>query len=419
MKRIIALVFIVLLLPACSPDLLGSNVEELLIAPQPNELQGAAYETIKEHAGDTAVIITPDEGPHVGALTVDDGAFSGEKSLIAFYSDSNAGTGINLAIMRVGEQGLYIHSWIKGLGTDVHKVEFAQLQSGEPPYMLVSYSGVTAEESYLAIYRFDNTSNELLSVFAQDYKAMLLADIDGGNEQEIVFALPSTREGAMQMRIISFANGSPLELYHGSPSQSITDAKELSFSYGSSGSYIVIDGMNQHGNSLSDLIKFESGDAQTLVILKDMFTHDVPLLQSIDIDADGVVEQPALLNSPDGMDGNGYLLVGYYDIAGNQQSPKYIGIVNSRLAYLILIPPHWYNNIVFTQDQDGFTLLSKDTDERLFAITATEGTNVTEYAEGATSQVLLLGSFRLYLTTFGQLTDYELSFIKDGIQAMY
>ncbi len=419
MKRIVVLLIAVLILQGCSADLFGSNVEELLVAPQPNELQGAAFEAIRSHAGDTAVIISPDEGADVGALTVDDGAFSAQESIITFYSDTNAGTDINLAIMREGEDGLYVHSWIKGLGTDVQRVQFATLQADEPPYLLVSYTGVTADESYLAIYRYDNENDELLSVFAQDYRAMLLADIDGSEEQELIFALPSTREGAMQMRIISFASGYPMELYHGTPSQSIIEAKNLHFSYDTHGKYIVVDGMNAQGSTLSDIISFESGEVQTLVYLQEMFTHDVAILQSIDIDGDATVEQPSVFDTPETMQGSGYQLVGYYDVAGNQQNPKYLGIVNNRLAYLILIPPHWHNNIVFAYRDDGFTLSNANNGELLLAITVTDGSSPQQYPDGETKQVLLLGSFRLYLTTFEQLTDYEVSFIMNGIQALY
>ncbi len=419
MKRLIFLLFTLLLFCGCSGGLIGTNVEELLVAPQPDELHGAAFDAIKNHAGDHAVIITPTDGADTGALFVDDGSFSGEQSLITFYSNSNSGTDINLALLRKTDEGFTVHYATTGLGNDVEGAEFVYLETDAAPYLTVSYSGVTGNERYLAIYRYNEQADVIESVFAQDYRAMIFADIQGESEKEIVFALPSTREGSMNMRIISLADGIPVQLYLGTPNINIMEAKQLLFSQGDEDKYIAVDGLDAQNYSTADLIKFSSGEAVGILEQQQLLTHNVPLLQSFDIDGDGVVEQPALMTSPEGMDGSGYLMVGFYDISKDQQSPKYIGIVNTRLAFLVLIPPHWYNDISFVHKEDGFSVTDLNGTSILFTMDVTESTQGIEYPEGETEQVLHLGSFRIYATTYDQLTEYEQSFLMDGIQQMY
>ncbi len=419
MRRIICLFFALLLFSGCTGDFIGTNVEDLLVAPQPNALQGAVFDAIKGFAGDQAVIVSPTEGAHTGALVIDDGGFSGKEAVITFYSTSNSGTDINLALLHKNEQELTVLHAITGLGNDVESVEYAYLDQSGVPYLMVSYSGVTANERYLAIYRFNSLNMEIESVFAQDYRAMLLADIAGGDEEEIIFALPSTRDGAMNMRIISLAEGEPSQLYLGAPNPAILEAKQLYYSTSGENRYIVVDGIDSENNSTSDLIEFVDGEVVSLLEQQGILTHNVPLLQSADIDSDGVIEQPTVLTQPEGMDGTGYIMVGYYDIQQNQQSPKYIAIVNTRLAFMVLIPPHWYNDVTCENRDDSFTLYSADGTRELFAIDVTEDAEIISHTDGVTQQVMLLGSFRVYLTTFNNLTEYELSYLKDGIQQMY
>ncbi len=419
MKRLTFLIVTMFLLTGCISDFDVTNVEELLVAPQPTELQGAAFDAIKNHAGDQAVIITPSEGADTGALIIDDGSFSGEESVITFYSNNNSGTDINIALLREDEDILTVQYAIGGLGNDVESVEFSHLERGDKTYLMVSYSGVTSNERYLAIYSYNLETQEMESVFAQDYRAMLSADIVDTQEQELIFALPSTREGALNIRIISLASGTPTQLYYGAPNPNIMEAKQLSLSEHDDAKYIAIDGIDSNNNFTSDMFYYNNAELYSLLEDQSLLTHNTQLLLSADIDGDGVVEQPTILPQPDGLDSSGYFMVGYYDIATNQQSPKYIGLVNTRLAFLILIPPHWYENLYFIQRDGGFTAFNADQTTNLFSVDIAESSEDVSSFEGNTQQVMLLGSFRVYLTTFEELTDYELSFLRDGIQQMY
>ncbi len=419
MKRMIIVFIAMFLLTGCVSNIDVTNVEELLVAPQPTELQGAVFDAIKSYSGDQAVIIAPVEGADTGALIIDDGSFSGEQSIITFYSNTNSGTDINIALLRESDEILTVHSALSGLGNDVESVEFSYLEQDSETYLMVSYSGVTSNERYLALYSYNVENQEIESVFAQDYRAMLSADIVDGEEEELIFALPSTREGALNLRIISFASGTPFQLYYGEPNSNIMEAKQLSLSVHGNDKFIAIDGIDQNNNFTSDMVYFNDGKLQSLLENQALLTHNTALLLSSDIDGDGVVEQPTVLSPSEGLEGSGYFMVAYYDITTDQQSPKYIGLVNSRLAFLVLIPPHWYNDITFVQRGDGFTAFNTDQTVALFSVDITESNEEISFPEGNSQQVMLLGSFRVFLTTYESLTDYELSFLKDGIQQMY
>ncbi len=420
MKKTIvsALLFCLLSLTACSNIFMTGNVEELLVAPQPNSLQTAAFNAIKAFAGEQAVIVSPKNGAHSGALLFDDGTFTGEQSIISFYSDSNSGTDINVAILREQQGVLTVTHSLRGVGYGVESVEFNNLRADESMSLLVSYAGVTADEMYLTVYSFEN--DNLSSVFVQDYSSLLVSDIQGGEENELVFALPTTREGSLNLRIISLSTDTPIQLYQGTPNPEIMEAVTIKSSFYGDETLIVLEGLDVQNRLSGDLLKFEEGEVFSLLSSEErqLITHDNRLLFSLDIDGDGIVEQPGMLPTETQLPTD-YLSVGYYDMGTDADLPKYVGIVNSRLAFFVNLPAHWIGHIEFLESPDGITVVNSDKNELYFSLILSDFAEPPISEDGTITPLLQLGNEQLYIMTYGNMTDYELRFVTQGIKALY
>ncbi len=397
---------------------MGTNVEELLVAPQPNSLQTAAFNAIRAFAGEHAVIVSPKEGTHSGALLFDDATFTDTKSIITFYSDSNTGTDINLAILEAREGILSVTHSVEGVGYGVDSVEFCKLQKGKETSLVVSYTGVTTNEKYLTVYSFEE--DVLLPLFVQDYSDFMVADIHGSGEEELIFALPSTREGALNLRIISLSDNTPTQLYLGTPNSEILEAISLKKSLSQGESLIVLEGFDVQNRLTGDLLRFEDSKVTSLLNSdeRSLITHDNRLLSSLDIDGDNIIEQPGIYESQLEIP-NDYILIGYYDMANNAQQPKYVGIVNTRLAFFVNIPFHWIENIEFMENSDGITAVNTKKIEPYFTLTLSEFSDPPVVEDAETEDLLQFGNDRLYLTTYGSLTEYEKKYLTEGITTIY
>lgn len=419
MKKIIFTVFCCILLNGCSNLFLGSNIEELLVAPQPTALQQSVVTTLKEYAGEKTVLESPAVGANIGALLFDDGTKTGKPSLIAFYSDTNVKTGINIALLQETNGFLQVIYSAKGLGTSVEEVRFEKLKNGTCSQLLVSYSGVTAQERYLVIYDF--TEDAMDKIFEQDYKNYAIADLLGQKLPEVIFSLPSTRQGPMQLKVITFDEDYPQQIFSGAPSSSLLESETLCVSYSDEKLFIAVDGYVTDGTVSSELFTFSNRHFVSVVPLdiQSQTVRSAVWLKSKDIDDDGVVEQPVILPALSGMTPDGdYLLVGYYDFSNNTDNPKYIGIVNKRDAYFIRILPGWIDGTQVVEDITGFSLVDEKTKKRLFSAGAVGlGKPAFEVSkdEPPAVPVAMLGASRLYLSLSSTLSSYSSAFLREGV----
>ncbi len=412
MNRYLKLIFALILsifLVGCGDMFVSTNIEELLVAPQPSSLQHAALTAVKVVAGEQAVL-------------VDDGSFSGETSILAFYNSSNTATDINIALLRLVDETLVSVSEVSGLGVGVQHVEYAQLEIDAPPMLIVSYNGTTPGETFLTVYKY--TQGEFDPIFAQSYQHFTKANLTQNDNDELVFTLPTDETGTMKMRVISFADGEAVELYSGTPDESIASSLSLSVSHNNGKEQLAIDAYNSGGIIVSELLEY-SEDKGLFSVLSE---NDKLLLQrsslsllSKDVDGDGIIEQPGVLAPLNGMEEGEYFLVGYYDLNKNNYAPKYVSIVNFNNAFMVTIPAHWQDEVRFQTSENGFTLIDNSDFTKLLAIDLinVQIEPIQLHIDGATGAVLLLGSSRMYLTTFGTLSDYTLAYLRDGIQTLY
>ncbi len=419
MKKFLTIIFVCTLLTfgGCSSGFMGGNVEELLVAPQPNSLQTAAFNAIKAYAGEQAVIVSPKEGAHSGALLYDDGSFTDTASIITFYSDSNTGTDINLAILRAAGDVLTVTHSLRGVGTGVENVDFYRLQEDQGVNLVVNYTGATANEKFLTVYSFKDDT--LSSVFVQEHSYFLVADIQGSDANELIFALPTTREGALGLRIISLSDESPLQLYQGSPNSDMLQALSIKPSYYDEDTLLILEGLDVQNRFSADLLRFDESGLTGLLTAEErqIITHDNQLLYSLDIDNDGILEQPGILETELEIPSD-YLGVGYYDMAQNTELPKYVGLVNTRFAFFISIPSHRMENISLVEAEDGITAVDNE-GELYFNVTVSDFATPPLAEGGEVLPVLQFGNEQIYLTTYGNLSEYEQNFLVEGIKAIY
>ncbi len=415
------LIFCLVTFTGCDALLSGSNIEELLIAPQPTLLQREVLAAVNTHTGRQTVLATPRSGDYDGALVIDDGSFSGEEAIIAFYSTSNTATDISAALLHLSENSFTVSSSIQGLGNGVETADFVDLDTSGNPFLLVSYTGSTPGETFLVAYNYNN--NSLEPYFAQGYQHFLTADVNGTGIPELIFTLVPTDTEGLRIRIISFESGAPVELYVGTPNTSMTQVHNIVASQSSTGNLIAVDGVNAEGTVLSDLFIYEEGTLTSAIspASSQLLQRSGTLLVSTDIDNDGVVEQPGILPPLSGMYSDDYTLVGYYDMKTDATHPKYVGIVDTKQAFMILLPPHWQTSARFSVRDEGYTVVDINTNENLLAIDLLHLDEPFEqlHVGGATQSTLLLGTKRVYLTTFGNLSDYNNSFLRQGILTLF
>ena len=195
-----------LVLSGCSASpLLGSNVEELLRAPQTGQLQSAVHKALSSFLGETPQLKYPRGGDEMDPMQIGDLDGDGQDEVAVLYTAEGKGKNVHLAVLEAGEDGAWqVADEAEGLSTEVAALARRSFLP-QGTQLAVGYANSNLGDKYLALYQY--ADGRLSVLYRQAYDQFLAEDVTADGRADLAVVGQAGQPGAMTMQLWTLQEG--------------------------------------------------------------------------------------------------------------------------------------------------------------------------------------------------------------------
>ena len=351
MKKVIALIFVFLMLTGC--DMLTFSVDSLLTAPSVADEQAAIHQALTESIGNSITLCYPRSGDYRSAFIVTDIDSDGSDEALAFYTYSQSiAANVMVSVLDKDDDGWHAVFEMEGRGVAIDKILISDY--GRSSDIVIGYETQGFDENNVSIYRF--TRGIMASLFDGSYTILERLDMDGCGTPEIVIVKKNGT--AVTASIIKTVNGLDYSMKDRVISANASEITSSCFGllYGDVNALFV--DIADKNNSVTTQVIYLGDDeirSPTLELpgLADMTARQLGY-SSADYDGDGVVEIPVV--TP---------FLGYFQAGGSAEYMTSwlayeadIGFFmteastyyNTAVGYVFKLPNRWLNLVTAVRD---------------------------------------------------------------------
>ncbi|MBQ5823240.1 MAG: VCBS repeat-containing protein, partial [Clostridia bacterium] len=365
MKKITTVVALLLIISiafsGCSFEL--RSIESLMRPPY-NSVESELENSIKKLLGNQISYRSPESGEYHSAITIRDINFDGYDEAIVFYVNNNDVSVVRMCVMTKSGEEWVLVSDFAGNGSDVLKVEFADLNADDDDEIMVTW------------FLFDDKSQKVLSVYtsgaeqslmtvsaciSEPYNLMILADVYGADSKQLLVAYHNaTRSsGAATLRLIDVDEKDEVMLLN----ELVLDDRIISLSsmlydYPTENALprFYIDAEISDGQCITQVVTWNPKSHKLESVLNDSENPGLTVrsndLLCRDVDGDGIIEIPLrkLMSESINSDTSlGYLLAWCkVNRKGLQECEYYV--VNLLESYTLYFTESWKNKVFVHSD---------------------------------------------------------------------
>ncbi len=375
MKKIVqcVLCFVLMMsLTACA-SFSSQNITELLRAPALGGGQDEIQDALSEYLGEQPQYIFPKEGNWTSPLIRSDLDGNGRDEAILLYTLSDTsnlgrekGNAVWVAILDYRDDEWQVVQDIQGLSIDVANLEVADLLSNGTQQLIIGYTTSNLSAKTLGVYTY---SQDVLSLIYQfDYSIYEVGDFTGRGGFELVVV--SSEEQSMRMQFImaedgEFVTDAEMQAPVSLDANFVSCVNIMPGETASGEHIVVVDGVAAADTgALASQFVYYTGErfyTEEANPLRGSTSRISPLLTSMDIDGDDIVEIPLrhtrnTIMTPNADKNLEY--VEWKDFTQAEPVTKQFGILDSDRAVYISLPESWKNNLnVIDGDAQGEWIL--------------------------------------------------------------
>lgn len=184
---------------------MGGNVEELLRAPQPTQLQSAVQKALVGYLGETPQMKYPRGGEELSPIVLRDLDGDGADEAIAFFTAEKSGQNVCVAVLEQAEAAWEVVCQSEGLSTEISQVQTVCLREGAAQ-LVVGYANSNLTDQYLTIYSY--AGGQLALEYQQACEASLIADLNSDGVDEVYLAQSTAQAGVLTLEAVRDMAGS-------------------------------------------------------------------------------------------------------------------------------------------------------------------------------------------------------------------
>ncbi len=383
------------LFTACSP----ATAEELLRAPQLSSRLGVVQKALNDYLGEAAQLKYPREGDTSSPFLFGDLDGDGTEEAVVLYQSSAQGLNVRLAVLEQREGNWFVTQELEGPTTEVAGISQAALR-GYGHDLVVVYAAPTSDaENYLAVYSYqDKTIREEFVLPCSQY---LVQDVTGSGSQDLVLA--RRRGEGLVLTLFTSRDGELVNTQDLALDPRFYSCEQLLYSASPHGHYIVMDGTDQSGYTISDLVCYdqESGQLRRAVEGESLAARTArlkPGLYSCDINGDGTVEIPVVEQEITTEDSARRLsLITWRDFTRASSTVVQFGVLDMEYGFFLRLPVAWMGDVTVSDGPalDGWQVTSADGSLWYLRVLVCSREGAIPGAAREYSQICLLGQNRL------------------------
>ena len=325
-------------------------VEELLRAPQLSAQLSIVQKALNSYLGESAQLKYPRTGTISSPFLFGDLNGDGKEEAVVLYQSESKGLNVHIAVLEQNATDWVVTQEIEGPSTDVESVSQANLQDGKGNELVILYSApAKGTEDYLAVYSYyDKTLKEKSLWPCMGY---LLEDITGSGNDDLVMI--RRQDNQLSATILTGSEGELKMLPDLPLDQRFVSCEGLLYSSKNDSRYIVVDGLDQSGYMISELISYNPQTSQlyqyTTNGMEDIVAQTArlkPGLYSADINQDGVVEIPIVEKEITTVNSARRLsFITWRDFTRKSNTIVQFGVLDMEYGFFLRLPIAWMDEI--------------------------------------------------------------------------
>lgn len=322
------------------------NITELLSAPVISQEEGSVIDAIKTYHGENITLRYSQSLGYTSPVQFIDVDDDENDEAVAFYYAPNKGANIRIALLSniSGKWNVVMDK--EGLGTDVFFFDVSELKDLSGNHLIVGYTTPTLRENFVVVYFTDN--DVYVPDFVENCKSIISEDVTGDGYNEIIITNQMS-DGQKKLRILEFDGKEKFKQINArNLSRSNIDVTQLKISENSNGKRsIYIDYRDSYNKSYTEIGTFEDGKINfnyDYHIVEKNWEYEWPLL-SMDIDNDGIIEVPTVLEDKKESTRPVIKYIEWTDYCEGTANKKYFGICDTQSGVFMALPNEWQDHI--------------------------------------------------------------------------
>lgn len=204
MRKIIALILSLLMLTGCAAAD-KNDIMNFLSSPQLSKRESRIVASLNEYLQSKILLKYPKRGNSISPVQIVDLSGDGKKQAVVLYSDPNTGGNLRLAVLGQTEDGWQVISDREGYGTELYKIDFANITGDGRKRIVVGYTFSDGSNKFLSVYLGgDEDIDNSATYSCQDFT---VGDITGDGISDIVYAGASGDNRHTTVTLLTCENG--------------------------------------------------------------------------------------------------------------------------------------------------------------------------------------------------------------------
>ena len=354
MKRILALIALLMCLTGCSGIANRNNIINLLSAPRLSEGESRIITAVNEYTGRSISLKAPKNGDNISPVQIVNLDGDEGEEAVVLYTSRIGGTTVRVALLDKIEDSWTVLGDAEGYGSEVYKIDIVNISDKNKKQIAVGYTFADGREILLSIYEVDESGlKNIQTVPCQEY---IVYDMTGDGMDDILHAGVNPQNRNVNIKILSAHYNNYLaamgNMQIGVKNAEVTNI-EFSHSDFADSDVIVIDYNDAYNRLYTQAVHFDGYNMKEIMandVVQKMWYFGYPLI-SRDVNGDGYVETPTIID--DGTpDSNNLKHMEWTCFLKEIPHREFYGVCEANSGTYFPLPDEWLNNITLENGEE-------------------------------------------------------------------
>lgn len=362
MKKILSLIFSLLILTGCTNLADKENVLNLLSSPKLSKRESDIVTAITDYLGQDIILKYPRRGNNFSPVQMVDLIGNSEKEAVVMYIAPGIGVNVRICILS-NETGKWVVKYdSEGFGKNIYNIDFNLNLEKRAYQIVVGYTFSDSSEKFLTVYTIDDDNEDVnmdvQTFICQDYA---LYDVtDDGLDELIVAGLSGNNKHTQIIIMTADETGKFNNLTESTLSVPNAQVTNIKFSKNefSENEAIVIDYYDSRYRVTTQGMCYIDGELKTLLspdTVQKYWNYDY-YLNSRDVDGDGYIETPTII-STENSHNEDLKFMEWTSFFYEKPDRKYFGVCNAPLGMYFPLPDAWQNYVYLEGEGNEWKVL--------------------------------------------------------------